>query len=88
VVHKEHHKELQVKIEVDRKVAKVKMTVKIWMTKNLMKVNKKVKITMKVLEIYHLPPKCKQNLSKQSTMNVKNMKLSNEQTMIYSEEYI
>jgi hypothetical protein len=46
-VHKEHHKELQVKIEVDHKVAKVKKTVRIWMKMNLMKVNKKVKITMK-----------------------------------------
>ena len=36
-VHKEHHKELQVKIEVDHKVAKVKKTVRIWMKMNLMK---------------------------------------------------
>ena len=88
VDHKELHKELLVKIEVDHKVVKVKMTVKIWMMKNLMKVSKKVKIMTKVLVIYHLPPRCKLNLFRQLTTNVKNMKLSNEQMTIYKEESI
>ena len=88
VVLKKHLRELLVKIEVDLKEVKAKRTVKIWMMKNLMKVNKKVRTMMKVLVTSLLPLKCKQNLFKQSTMNVMNMKLSNAQMMIFKEEYI